>query len=306
MAKMLSRVAPWLASRKDGAATGAIEGLPEGIGVRVLQGADTGALQELAGQDAIANVFILSHLESAGTASPTAGGASIFGVFDGDALVGACWAGANLVPVQLDPDLAVVVAAAAHRTGRRYASIFGPAEAVLALYAALEQLGHTAQELRPEQPLMTIAGPPLLEPNPALGFGRLADFDQILPACAAMFEEEVGYSPYLGGRDYYSRRVRGLIRAGHSLAHLGPDGEVVFKAELGAVTAEVTQVQGVWMNPAFRGLGLSAGYMAAVVVLAQTLAPVTSLYVNDFNARARASYTRVGFRQVGTFATVLF
>ena len=81
---------------------------------------------------------------------------------------------------------------------------------------------------------------------------------------------------------------------------------MVFKAELGAVTPEVTQVQGVWMNPALRGQGLSAGYMAAVVVLAQTRAPVTSLYVNNFNSRARATYERVGFRQVGTFATVLF
>jgi hypothetical protein len=100
-----------------------------------------------------------------------------------------------------------------------------------------------------------------------------------------MFEEEVGYSPYLGGRDFYSRRVAGLIRQGHSLVHL-KDGEVVFKAELGAVTAQVTQVQGVWMNPSHRGLGLSAGYMAAVVLLAQKMAPVTSLYVNDYNSRA--------------------
>ena len=74
----------------------------------------------------------------------------------------------------------------------------------------------------------------------------------------------------------------------------------------GAVTRDVTQVQGVWMNPSYRGRGLSAGYMAAVVDLARTLAPVTSLYVNDFNSRARATYERVGFRQVGTFATVLF
>ena len=39
---------------------------------------------------------------------------------------------------------------------------------------------------------MTITGPPAVEPEPALGFGQLADFDKILPACAAMFEEEVG------------------------------------------------------------------------------------------------------------------
>lgn len=298
MAKMLSRVAPWLASRRDDAAPGVV--------VRVLGGADTGALLALAHRDAVANVFILSHLEAAGTASPTAGGASILGVFDGDILLGACWAGANLVPIELAPDLAGLVAMAAHRSGRRYASIFGPAETVLAIYVALEQLGQVAHEVRDHQPLLTISGPPAVRPEAALDFGQLADFDKILPACAAMFEEEVGYSPYLGGREYYSRRVRSLVRQGHSLVHVNADGQVVFKAELGAVTQEVTQVQGVWMNPEFRGLGLSAGYMAAVVVLAQTLAPVTSLYVNDFNSKARATYDRVGFHQVGTFATVLF
>ena len=116
----------------------------------------------------------------------------------------------------------------------------------------------------------------------------------------------MGYSPFLGGREFYSRRVEGLIRQGHSLVHLNAAGEVVFKAELGAVTPDVTQVQGVWMNPLYRGQGLSAGYMAAVVEQAQKIAPITSLYVNGFNARARATYERVGFRQVGTFATVLF
>jgi predicted GNAT family acetyltransferase len=177
---------------------------------------------------------------------------------------------------------------------------------VLALHAELEVLGHAAHEVRPEQPLMTLAGPPSVDPNKELTLGRLSDFDRILPACAAMFEEEVGYSPFLGGREFYSRRVEGLVRQGHSLVHLGSMGEVVFKAELGAVTADVTQIQGVWMNPLYRGQGLSAGYMAAVVEQARKLAPVTSLYVNGFNIRARSTYERVGFRQRGTFATVLF
>lgn len=295
---MLSRVAPWLASRKETAGPG--------ISIRVLSGPDTAELRELARADVVANVFILSHLAAAGTAAPTVGGASIFGVFDGDALVGACWAGANLVPVQLDPELAGLVAEHAQRSGRRFASIFGPADTVLAMYEQLEQLGQQAHEVRADQPLMTIAGPPAVQANTGLGIGQLADFDRILPACAAMFEEEVGYSPFLGGREFYSRRVEGLIRQGHSLVHLDQGGQVMFKAELGAVTPDVTQVQGVWMNPSSRGLGLSAGYMAAVVLLAQKLAPVTSLYVNDYNARARATYERVGFHQVGTFATVLF
>jgi len=44
--------------------------------------------------------------------------------------------------------------------------------------------------------------------------------------------------------------------------------------------------------------------MAAVVKLARTVVPTVSLYVNDFNVPARATYAKVGFRQVGEFATV--
>jgi ribosomal protein S18 acetylase RimI-like enzyme len=299
MAKMLSRVAPWLASRRETPD-------PAGLSVRTLDGQDTPALKLLAQQDPVANVFILAHLRATGTAAPTSGGAGVIGVFDDGILTGACWAGANLVPVQLDPALAPLVADAANSSGRRYASAFGPAPAVLALNAELAVLGHRAHEVRADQPLMIIDGPPLVQPNRGLDQGNLADFDRILPACAAMFEEEVGYSPYLGGREFYSRRVEGLIRQGHSLVHLNNAREVVFKAELGAVTDDVTQVQGVWMNPIFRGRGLSAGYMSAVVEKARQIAPVTSLYVNGFNTRARSTYERVGFRQVGTFATVLF
>jgi uncharacterized protein len=296
---MLSRVAPWLASRKDVPD-------PPGLSVRTLDGTDTAALMSLAQQDPVTNVFILAHLRAAGTAAPTSGGAGVIGVFDDGILVGACWAGANLVPVQLDPELAGVVAEVANTSGRRYASAFGPAQSVLALHGELAELGHRAHEVRAEQPLMTIEGPPSIKPDPGLALGNLADFDRILPACAAMFEEEVGYSPFLGGREFYSRRVEGLIRQGHSLVHLNNAREVVFKAELGAVTSEVTQIQGVWMNPLYRGRGLSAGYMAAVVEQARKVAPITSLYVNGFNLRARATYERVGFQQVGTFATVLF
>ncbi|MGO9784819.1 MAG: GNAT family N-acetyltransferase, partial [Streptosporangiaceae bacterium] len=47
--------------------------------------------------------------------------------------------------------------------------------------------------------------------------------------------------------------------------------------------------------------------MASVVREAQrSIAPVVSLYVNDFNAPARGAYRRVGFAQVDPFMSGLF
>jgi predicted GNAT family acetyltransferase len=63
----------------------------------------------------------------------------------------------------------------------------------------------------------------------------------------------------------------------------------------------------VWVAPPYRGQGIGQRGTAAVVEYARTaIAPVVSLYVNDFNGPARAAYARVGFSQVGTYASVLF
>jgi hypothetical protein len=122
-----------------------------------------------------------------------------------------------------------------------------------------------------------------------------------------MFTEEVGVSPLHGdGGTSYRARVGELIRAGRAFARI-EDGQVIFKAEVGAATARSCQVQGVWVRPEYRGRGLAAPGMAGVVDLARaSIAPVVSLYVNDFNAPARATYRRAGFTEVGEFMSVLF
>jgi len=100
--------------------------------------------------------------------------------------------------------------------------------------------------------------------------------------------------------------VAELVSSGRAFARF-EDGEVVFKAEIGAATPDACQVQGVWVRPDRRGEGLCAPGMAAVVEHAQArIAPVVTLYVNDYNLPARSAYRRVGFRQIGEFATVLF
>lgn len=81
---------------------------------------------------------------------------------------------------------------------------------------------------------------------------------------------------------------------------------IVFKADFGIVTSQAIQIQGVWMHPDARGQQRAVASMAAVVNHALALAPVVSLYVNDYNIPAIKTYQRVGFDTVDRFATVLF
>lgn len=299
MAKTVSKAAPWSASPEPVRADrGPLRALAHG---------DTPELRALVELDPIANIYLAAHLEQHGTAAPVILGTQILGYFDDDdRLISACWVGANVIPAGVTEATAPAFGEYLAGTSRRYASIYGPADAVLGMFSVLERGGVEAKEIRSNQPLMAIRTDPLVEANTWLRPSRMSEFEQILPAAVAMFEEEVGYSPYSGGEQYYRRRVASLIRNGHSLSRLDGAGEVVFKADLGVVSRQVSQVQGVWLRPDCRGQGLSAAYMAAVVLQARKHAPVVSLYVNDYNTRAKASYQRVGFEQVGTYATVLF
>ena len=234
-------------------------------------------------------------------------GAQVWGFHDAGRLVSLCYVGANMIPVEAVPAAITAFAARARKHGRRCSSIAGPAGAVHDLWRQLELDWDRPREIRYRQPLMAIASDPLVQPDPAVRLVRPAEVGILLPASVAMFTEEVGISP-IGpdGGAAYRARVSELVASGRSLAKI-QDGKIVFKAEIGAVTSRACQIQGVWVPPELRGRGYASSGMAAVVAFARrTLAPVVSLYVNDFNIPARAAYRRVGFTDVGTFMSVLF
>ena len=74
-----------------------------------------------------------------------------------------------------------------------------------------------------------------------------------------MFTAEVGVSPVAGGMGAaYRARIAEIVREGRSFVRI--DGEdVVFKAEVGAVAADVCQVQGVWVGHRLPGPGSFGG-----------------------------------------------
>lgn len=287
-----------------------------GTELRLLARADTPAVRRLCDLDPVSNVFLAGRLEITGSADAGALGGQLWGFFRGGQLVSALWYGANIVPVNAQPDAVESFARMLDARTTHPSSIVGPAAPVLDL---IDRLPHwpSPREVRGNQPVMVLSGPPAVAADPLVRRCAPADVDIVYPASVAMFTEEVGYSPVAGDhRGDYRRRIDYLISRGHTFARIDDTmqdwpaagrRQAVFKADLGAVSNSVAQVQGVWVHPAYRGRGLSESGMAAVALAARRdVAPIVSLYVNDFNDAARAAYRRVGFTDVGTFATVLY
>jgi len=274
--------------------------------VRVLGAADLPAVRQILDRDPVANCFVSSRVNASGMDAWRMGG-ELWGWESGGELRSLVHAGANLVPVATTAEARVAFAARARDVGRRCSSIVGAREEVLHLWEMLEDDWGPARDMRGNQPLMAIGGSPAVSADPLVRRVRDDEIDVLLPASIAMFTEEVGVSPVSGGAaSAYRARVAELIRSGRAFARI-EGGAVVFKAEVGAATSLVCQVQGVWVAPDRRGQGLSVPGMAAVVAAARRdIAPTVSLYVNDFNTAARRCYEHVGFRTVGEFATVFF
>jgi predicted GNAT family acetyltransferase len=274
--------------------------------IRLLDDRDLPAVRQLLARDPVTDVFVASRVEACGL-DPWRLGAEVWGhVVDGR-IAALCYSGANLWPVGAGSASVRLFAERARRAGRRCSSIVGEASAVAELWRHLEPAWGPAREVRGEQPLLIVDGPPQVRPDPAVRLVRPGELDVLMPASIAMFTEEIGISPVLAdGGALYRARVAEFIGQRRSFARI-EDGRVLFKAEIGAVAGGVCQVQGVWVAPEHRGRGLGTAGTASVVALAQALyAPVVSLYVNDFNVPARRAYERVGFRRVGTFASILF
>jgi predicted GNAT family acetyltransferase len=286
------------------------------MGGRILADADVASALAVCGIDPVASVLATARIETAARAGLRLSGGQLWGYEDDGELVAVCWAGVNLVPVipARHPGALAAFAALGSMHGRRCSSIVGEAWAVLGLWDLLAPMWPRAREVRADQPSYVIDHDPLVDPDPGVRLSVPDEYRVVLPACVRMFVEEVGYSPVSGFDGPYEVRVRTLIAEHRSFVRIDevhgardPRPVVVFKAELGAIAGGVAQVQGVWVDPTYRGRGLSETGMAAVVAATRRdVAPVVSLYANHYNTRALAAYRAVGFRQAGTYATVLF
>ena len=216
-----------------------------------------------------------------------------------------CFAGANLIPLRGAREDLNAFADEAMSTARRCSSLVGRAELVMPMWERLESAWGPARDVRDCQPLMALSRHPSCDLDTEVRQVRPDELDAYLVAAVDMFIGEVGVDPRVGdGGRGYRRRVASLIAAGRAWARF-ERGEVIFKAEVGSQSPGVSQIQGVWVHPERRGQGLGTAGTATVAAVIVGSGRTASLYVNGFNEVARAAYARVGFAEVGTFATIL-
>jgi uncharacterized protein len=271
---------------------------------RLLSDAERAAVERVLDSEPIAAAQVAERVSLAGLSWRV--DAKVFGYGSRRRLESICWHGANLIPVHATASAVEAFAEVAVSQPRLCSSLVGESEAVLGMWSRLCGQWGPARDVRVCQPLLATWSSPPVPADPTVRLVRSHEVDALFPASVAMYTEEVGISPLIGdgGRDY-KERVTDLVRARRAYAKF-VGGKVVFKAELAVVTRHTAQVQGVWVAPEWRNRGLGTAAMAAVVRDAiRRVAPSVSLYVNDYNASARIVYDRCGFRQIGTFATVL-
>jgi uncharacterized protein len=263
---------------------------------------DAGAVCRVLDEDPVGSCMVASRVAEHGI-EPSAIGGELWTLQQ--ATESLCYAGANLIPLRGETSDMHAFADKAMSAVRRCSSLVGRAEMVLPMWHRLEHAWGTARDVREHQPLMALSTPPICAIDPAVRQVRADELDAYLVAAIDMFIGEVGIDPRIGdGGRGYRRRVAGLIAAGRAWARF-ERGQVVFKAEVGSQSPSVGQIQGVWVHPDWRGHGLGTAGTATLASAVVRSGRTASLYVNSFNTVARATYARIGFTQVGTFATVL-
>jgi ribosomal protein S18 acetylase RimI-like enzyme len=139
-------------------------------------------------------------------------------------------------------------------------------------------------------------GPPGLVLRPA----DMADIEALFPLQAAYEREEVLPPDAVFNPASCRATLERIIRREYTLAAC-LDGRIVGKANTNAESFTRCQIGGVYVHADYRGRGIAAGIIAALVEELIARGKGASLFVKKKNAAARAVYRRAGFTAAGEY-----
>jgi predicted GNAT family acetyltransferase len=136
-----------------------------------------------------------------------------------------------------------------------------------------------------------------------LRLATMEDLHLIAPVHAAMAEAESGINPLETDSDGF------LSRCGRRISKdrvwvLVEDGELIFKADVQAETSEIIYLEGVYVNPRFRGTGLARRCFTQLCHWLLTRTHSLCVLANEDNESAQIFYRMCGFRRTSNYDTI--
>jgi ribosomal protein S18 acetylase RimI-like enzyme len=218
---------------------------------------------------------------------------------DADRLVSLCHVGANVVPSGVDTArFADVVVRGQARM------IIGEQSAVGELWDAAARRLPSPRDDRPGQPVYELTQPPE-RGGTGLREATMADYERLVPACAAAHHEEIGIDPLRRYPQGFRWRTRAQIEEGRSWIWI-EDDVILFKAEASAWTPTAVQLQQVWVDPEARNRGNAQRAMRDLCRLLLERVPIVCLFVRPENAAAIRVYEAIGMRRTITYRSLIF
>jgi hypothetical protein len=119
-----------------------------------------------------------------------------------------------------------------------------------------------------------------------------------------MAVEQCGINPLEVDPHGFRQRCAGRIERGRVWVSVGADGQLDFKADVMAETPDAVYLEGVYVRPDARGMGLGGRCMLQLgrELLAHSRA--ICLLVNESNLQAQNFYRKLGFNLRGLYETI--
>jgi len=135
---------------------------------------------------------------------------------------------------------------------------------------------------------------------------RLATMDDlhlIAPVHAALAEAESGINPLEKDREGFLQRCARRIKMNRVWVMVEND-ELIFKADVQAETSEIIYLEGVYVNPKFRGTGLARRCFTQLCKSLLIRTRSVCVLANEENEKAHVFYRMCGFKRISNYDTI--